>query len=147
MVLINFKNRSKCLRKTFLTIIVFPATVLFFVGCEKQSPKKEEKAPNVAIKAELAGFLIFEATKDCRIIGIPDLKECAANKLELMAEKMVGNSAKLALKSWDEYNYVCYGNYEIKYCDDLLRRAYLIAKRTPAEQEDYEAPEKPDIEN
>jgi len=130
--------------KKYLLLFAF-LSIAFIAGCKDQDSEKKGKRPNVAVKAELLGYLLFDAEKDCKIIGFNDLKECAENKLELTAERMAARSAKRALKSEDDYKYLCYGNYDVKYCDDLLDRAYLIAKRTPAEKEYVEALEKPDI--
>lgn len=132
--------------KKYLLLSVF-ISMVFIAGCKEKDLEKNGKRPKVTVKAELLGYSLFEAEKDCKIIGFNDLKECAENKLELTAEKMAATSAKRALKSESDYKYVCYGNYDIKYCDDLLDRAYLIAKRTPAEKEHVEAIEKADIEN
>lgn len=132
--------------KKYLLLFVF-FSIAFIAGCREKGSEKKEERPKVTVKAELLGYSLFEAEKDCKIIGFNDLKECAENKLELTVEKMAARSAKRALKSESEYKYVCYGNYDIKYCDDLLDRAYLIAKRTPAEKEHVEAIEKSNIEN
>lgn len=121
--------------------LIIGCSLFFLTACDEASPSLEEKKNKILRKAETAGSYLFDSKKECRIIGYTNIEACAASTLELPTEKSAIRSATRAIKILDDFNYMCRGNFPTDYCDDLLDRAFAIARKNSFESEKSEIPD------
>lgn len=127
-------NRIKNLFALSTAVLIVTA----ITGCDAPpSPEETRKKSldNVGMDASFtAGFLV-SATRQCQIIGVNDIDECAQLKGTLLAEKTIPVFARIAVTRRDEYWKKCQADFDQEYCAQLIQRAVAIELRTPRTSE------------
>lgn len=88
----------------------------------------EREKQNIGIEASNTGSLLWSAYKDCKQIGISDLRKCTEHSGPLLQDITAPVLAKAALEQQINYSNSCNKHYSAQYCYDLLNRAFHISQ-------------------
>ncbi len=93
----------------------------------EEHQKREAKKQAIATSASLAGMFWASALRQCYQIGMADVRLCASHEALLIQERVAVESAKLAVKTVDEYAESCMKVYSSEHCNALVNRAMALS--------------------
>ena len=118
--------------KKYLSVLV--ASALMLTGCEKPlsaEEKKQKASESIGVIASVAASFLISAARSCRVVGVPDIEQCAKIKGTLLAEQSAQIEANLAVEQRSGYWKECQAEFSAEYCGQLINRALAIELRRP----------------
>lgn len=93
---------------------------------------QQQVLSSIGYQASVTAGFVLSASRLCRIIGKPNLKECSAQRGPLPEEKSAAELASMALGEHERFIELCLKQIAKDKCDSLLQRAVDIAWRKDA---------------
>lgn len=134
--------------QSYKIICTLGAIVLACAGCKPKENSEEMSArareDAIGISASIAAGFHTEATRECKIVGIEDLENCAKNTGTLIDEKSARILATASISRTKDYFDRCTKDFSADYCNQLIARAiqFELRKLVTNDATDFRANER-----